>query len=98
VSNLADVIELYLYDLDVSDELFRRFVVEAIEKDAEKLHGIAVASRLHRLFVSAGYLPERCSTWQRGVQCDGERVEGSRNCAYHDGGRRFQSAGYSVKV
>jgi hypothetical protein len=55
VSNLADVIELYLYDLDVSDELFRRFVVEAIEKDAEKLQGVLVAARLREFFQSAGY-------------------------------------------
>ena len=45
MSSLSDVIELYLYDLDVSDELFRRFVVEAIEKDMEQLHGAVIAQR-----------------------------------------------------
>ena len=45
MSSLSDVIELYLYDLDVSDEQFRRFVVEAIEKDMEKLHGAVIAQR-----------------------------------------------------
>jgi hypothetical protein len=42
VSHLADVVELYLYDLDVSDELFRRFVLEAVEKDLEQLTGVVL--------------------------------------------------------
>jgi hypothetical protein len=44
VSALAEVIELYLYDLDVSDALFRRFVLEAVEKDLEQLTGVILRS------------------------------------------------------
>lgn len=33
MSKLANAIELYLYDLDVSDHLFRRMIAEAIEMD-----------------------------------------------------------------
>jgi hypothetical protein len=44
VSALAEVVELYLYDLDVSDELFRRFVLEAVEKDLEQLTGVILRS------------------------------------------------------
>lgn len=33
MSNVQDVIKLYLYDLEVSDDLFRRFLLEAVEKD-----------------------------------------------------------------
>lgn len=54
MSNLADVIELYLYDLDVSDELFRRFVLEAIAKDMEKLYGAVTATRLKDRCVGFG--------------------------------------------
>ena len=45
MSSLSDVIELYLYDLDVTDQQFRAFVLEAIEKDMEQLHGVDIARR-----------------------------------------------------
>jgi hypothetical protein len=44
VSALAEVVDLYLYDLDVSDALFRRFVLEAVEKDLEQLTGVILRS------------------------------------------------------
>jgi hypothetical protein len=43
VSNTTEVINLYLYDTEVSDELFRRLVLDAIERDIEAEHGIANA-------------------------------------------------------
>lgn len=33
MSKLADVLNLYLYDLEVSDHWFRRMVAEAMEDD-----------------------------------------------------------------
>ena len=35
MSNVSEVIDLYLYDVDVSDELFRRLLHDAIERDGQ---------------------------------------------------------------
>jgi hypothetical protein len=40
VSNTAEVIELYLYDVEVSDDLFKRLVLDAIERDIQERTGI----------------------------------------------------------
>lgn len=43
MSNVSDVIELYLYDLEVSDALFRRLVLDALDRDLEQLVGLILA-------------------------------------------------------
>jgi hypothetical protein len=35
MSNVSEVIDLYLYDVEVSDELFRRLLHDAIERDGQ---------------------------------------------------------------
>jgi len=35
MSNVSEVIDLYLYDTEVSDDLFRRLLHDAIERDGQ---------------------------------------------------------------
>ena len=42
-TNAAEVIDLYLYDCDVSDELFKAMLLDAVERDIEDATGIVDA-------------------------------------------------------
>lgn len=35
-SHTSEVIDLYLYDVEVSDELFKRLVLDAVERDIQE--------------------------------------------------------------
>jgi hypothetical protein len=42
VSHVSEVIDLYLYDLEVSDDLFRKLVLDAIDRDLDQLHAVTL--------------------------------------------------------
>lgn len=42
-TNAAEVIDLYLYDCDVSDELFKAMLLDAVDRDIENATGIVDA-------------------------------------------------------
>jgi fibrillarin-like rRNA methylase len=44
VSHVSEVIDLYLYDLEVSDDLFRKLLLDAIDRDMDQLYAVRLAA------------------------------------------------------